>query len=384
MSVPTLGQDSLRISWITCGQGEEAYALYGHTALRVQNYTEGHDLVYNYGMFDFQAPHFIWRFALGETDYYLDAQLFEQFIATYAMMGRWVDEQELLLSTEEKKKIAQELKRLASQPDWTYRYNFLKDNCTTRAWQTIVRNVSREVIFPSIPTRHTFRDILHECTIASPWHRLGNDLVLGATTDTLIGREAEFFSPLYAEQWIKKGCLIDLKNGIQQPLAKSPTRLLYSTITHNNEGIEPIFIILGAMLFLLGILCVEFVLHQSFWWLDTSLLLLQGFAGSIVAFLFFFSEHPSVNSNWNLLWLNPLPILALPLFFLPQFRKNNKGLYFYLSYCGFYLIFCIIKVIGLQSISNDILLLASLPLCRLLSLSLQNTMSKRKKNLSLY
>ena len=39
---------------------------------------------------------------------------------------------------------------------------------------------------------------------------------------------------------------------------------------------------------------------------------LQGLGGCIIAFLFFFSLHPTVGSNWLLILFNPLPLLYLP------------------------------------------------------------------------
>ena len=40
--------------------------------------------------------------------------------------------------------------------------------------------------------------------------------------------------------------------------------------------------------------------------------LLQGLGGCIIAFLFFFSLHPTVGSNWLLILFNPLPLIYLP------------------------------------------------------------------------
>ena len=60
----TAATDSVRVSLLTCAAGGEIYSLFGHTAIRYENYTRGIDAVFNYGMF-------IFRFALGETDYQL-------------------------------------------------------------------------------------------------------------------------------------------------------------------------------------------------------------------------------------------------------------------------------------------------------------------------
>lgn len=57
--------DSIRISLLTCASGGEIYSLYGHTAIRYENFARNIDAVFNYGMFNFNAPNFILRFALG-------------------------------------------------------------------------------------------------------------------------------------------------------------------------------------------------------------------------------------------------------------------------------------------------------------------------------
>ena len=65
------GKDSLRISLLTCWPGPEVYELFGHTGLRVQRISaeQPFDVVFNYGLFDFSTPHFVYRFTKGETDY---------------------------------------------------------------------------------------------------------------------------------------------------------------------------------------------------------------------------------------------------------------------------------------------------------------------------
>lgn len=95
--------DSIRISLLTCASGEEIYSLFGHTAIRYENYTRGIDAVFNYGIFNFNAPNFILRFALGETDYQLGAGDYERFAAEYYYLERDVWQQELNLTPAEKR-----------------------------------------------------------------------------------------------------------------------------------------------------------------------------------------------------------------------------------------------------------------------------------------
>ena len=98
--------DSIRISLLTCASGGEIYSLFGHTAIRYENFTRGIDAVFNYGMFNFNAPNFIFRFSLGETDYQLGATDYERFAAEYAFFGRSVWQQTLNLTDEEKSVLA--------------------------------------------------------------------------------------------------------------------------------------------------------------------------------------------------------------------------------------------------------------------------------------
>ena len=50
--------DSAFASILTCGAGDEFYTAFGHSAIRVCDPVGGFDLVYNYGTFDFDTPHF--------------------------------------------------------------------------------------------------------------------------------------------------------------------------------------------------------------------------------------------------------------------------------------------------------------------------------------
>ena len=62
------------------------------------------------------------------------------------------------------------------------------------------------------------------------------------------------------------------------------------------------------------------------WLFDAVLFAFQGLAGCIVAFLFFFSLHPTVGSNWLLAILNPIPLVYLP-WMIYKSVKGRKDLY---------------------------------------------------------
>lgn len=69
--IAAMGQDSISLGIVTCYPGGDIYELEGHTALRIKGMMHGRpmDIAMNYGLFDFDAPNFVYRFVKGETDY---------------------------------------------------------------------------------------------------------------------------------------------------------------------------------------------------------------------------------------------------------------------------------------------------------------------------
>ena len=59
------------ISIITADSGDNLYESFGHSALRLKDPILNLDLVYNYGVFDFDAPNFYSNFVKGRLLYKL-------------------------------------------------------------------------------------------------------------------------------------------------------------------------------------------------------------------------------------------------------------------------------------------------------------------------
>jgi hypothetical protein len=59
------------------------------------------------------------------------------------------------------------------------------------------------------------------------------------------------------------------------------------------------------------------------------LFFLQGIGGCIIAFLFFFSLHPTVGSNWLLMLFNPLPLLYLPVLIYRGIKGKKDPYHWY-------------------------------------------------------
>lgn len=326
-SVQSQSTDSIRFSLLTCAPGTEIYSLFGHTAIRYENYTRRIDVVFNYGMFSFNTPNFIFRFVAGETDYQLGITPYSYFEAEYAMRGSSVYQQVLNLTQSEKERLLTILENNYLPENRIYRYNYFYDNCTTRARDKIEECIEGKVVYPDSLSSKSYRSIVHEFTAGSPWDEFGIDLCLGTEADKEINKRQQMFSPFYMKYYASNAYIVDA-GGTRRPLILDETKI----VDVEPEEVQPGFILSPLMcgaLFLA--LCVVMAWGQwktqRIWWgWDIVLYGLQGLAGCIIAFLFFFSVHPTVGSNWLLILFNPIPLLYLP-FMVYKAVKRKKDYY---------------------------------------------------------
>lgn len=318
-SVATTADDSLYVALLTCDPGTDAYKLFGHTAIRVQNKNNPEaDFSFNYGIFDFRMENFIYRFVIGETYYWLDAEPMWRFLDRYSEEGIRIYEQELNITSDQKALLAQLLVINAQPENRVYRYNFLYDNCTTRARDIIQRALGiHNLKCEAKGLGLTYRDILHIYTNSSPWTEFGIDMVLGCEVDRPADvRAGEFIPAVYMHD--ADSTYIIAENGEVKPFVKN-------TIVYEPKGqhllipdfpLSPVvtFWIVFAFVLLVNVFdCYRKKLSP---WVDVALLSLQGIAGVVVSFLFFFSDHPAVDTNWLVIAFNPLAFVMIPIVLL--------------------------------------------------------------------
>ena len=325
MPMKAMSSDSIRLSLLTCAPGTEIYALFGHSAIRYEHPALQRDWVFNYGMFSFSEPNFVMRFVKGETDYQLGVIPYSYFEAEYAERGSSVYQQVLNLTAEEKVNLVKALQENYLPANRVYRYNYFYDNCTTRARDKIEECIDGKVVYTTPTHEVTFRDIIHEYTKGHEWSEFGIDLCLGADADKPIDLRQQMFAPFYMLE-AARGAMIQ-RGDTLVPLVKEVFKVVDVLRTP-----EPGFP-LSPMACGWGLLIVTLVVvgvgvrkgHISCVW-DGFLFGLQGIGGCVIAFLFFFSVHPTVGSNWMLVLLNPIPLFYLP-FMIYQSLGRKKDAY---------------------------------------------------------
>lgn len=328
--IPPLS-DSVQVSLLTSYPWtEQVYAIFGHTSLRINDLKNERDIVFNYGLFDFDSNNFIYRFVKGETDYIVGATSFQRYLVEYDRKGIAVIEQTLNLTNDEKSDLWNAVIINCLPENRTYRYNFFYDNCATRVRDMVEKNVKGSVQYTPTNEEQSFRDLLDECTVNQLWTKFGIDLVIGSDADKPIADREKMFLPIYMMQAYDGAKIIYENDSVkelvlsQHPIMHADKLNLEQTKSTNYPLIVGIFLLIVTL-----IICIYSIkkdrpiLRKIFSFL---LFLVGGLGGCIIFFLMFFSIHPATNPNWNLVWLNPLQVIVALFFF---FKFAKKPLYYY-------------------------------------------------------
>ena len=320
-------KDSLQISLLTSSPYEgEVFTVYGHAALHVKDATRKLDVVFNYGIFDFSQPNFIYRFAKGKTDYMLGACRYSDYIIEYQMRGSSITEQVLNLSQDEAQHIWRALQNNYEPQNRTYRYNFFFDNCATRPIRLIEENVKGHVSYLWSPEKRTFRDMINQCTRNHPWLTFGCDLALGSPTDRFATAHEMMFLPEDMKEAVSTAVII-ADDGKERPLVKD-TMVLPITVGDDvrQDWLTPLLCAYIICILTLILTVYEYFGKSDYRWLDCFLFTMAGIGGCILFFLSFFSEHPCTSPNWNMLWIQPLQLCVL---FFTLVKKWRKAVFYY-------------------------------------------------------
>lgn len=288
--------EEAQISLLTCTPGEELYARYGHTAIRVQDPQNRLDLVFNYGIFDFNTDHFYWKFVKGETWYELGAITMPWFMLEYEEEHRPVYEQVLNLNPSQREEIWQALVRNYEPENRKYLYNFVFDNCATRPYLLIQKALGDTIRSEYTGnTGTTYRRFIRRYTGSMTWANAGINLLFGPKADKPMNNEQRLFLPeelmLYmAQAHLSDGTPLVSESEIGSfDLPKTPWYASWP---------------LGWAVYFIVVCLI------SWWdrrrgkrsrWLDIAVGVPYVLLLVLVAFLTFFSCHPLVGFGWRLL-----------------------------------------------------------------------------------
>jgi len=310
----------LSFSLLTCDAGDDLYTIWGHSALRVIDSVHNTDFVYNYGSFDFNTPNFLARFLKGDLMYFISVDTYANFLYEYQFFGRDVHEQVLKLTTYEKNKWLQALQINLLGTNRYYLYNFTNDNCTTRIKDGLFQHAPINNYSIGI---HSFR----EEVVSAPyknglgWVGLGIDLLLGSVADKTPSLYQEAFLPT----------LLYKKMQLNPHLVIATNHIKYNSKSIE-KGLQPITILIAFLLVYLFVANWNALITQRIARIfDLMLLFIFGIGGALVFYMSQFSLHSACHENYNLIWLHPLYLLVIPVYFISKKWTGYLGWIFFMA-----------------------------------------------------
>ena len=309
---PTLSPEA-SIELITIGPGPELYDAFGHTSVRVKDVPNKIDMVFNYGVFDFDTPNFYLKFARGKLLYKLAAAPYKNFEYSYKAQQRWIKSQELNLNQQEKQDTYEFLLNNLDEANRYYKYDFFYDNCATRPYYAVASSVEGSLALQhtGIDTTLTHRDLIRQYVPWNSWGSLGIDVALGSLIDRVATPEEHLFLPNELMASFKTAQVTS--GNSSKALVKNSQTIFEPSFIHSYGVpfyVSPLFILGLIALFIIYKTYKDFKANNGIGWLDSTLLLFAGVTGVLVAFLWFGTDHIATAWNYNILWAFPFHILA--------------------------------------------------------------------------
>jgi len=315
--------DQAQFSLLTIAPTNELYNQFGHTALRLYDPVRSIDYCYNYGVYDFDTPNFYRKFVTGHLNYMMSVVETPNELAPYRRSGRGVIEQKINLNPSEVKKLSAFLRDNYKPENRYYLYDFFYDNCSTRIRDALEEVLDAYFVSPNSTSRiKSYRTLLDEKIELNPWYDFAIDFILGQPTDMGADYRGEMFLPSYLSKNL---------SGVTyqgRALLGPPVELVPNQISIGSDSwLTPyrLFIIL----FLIYALCSFLPNKKAINFLDGLLFFTLAFGGFFLLFMRVGTEHFVTWNNYNLLWANPLFIVAVLHLIRP--RPWMKNLYWILG-----------------------------------------------------
>lgn len=290
-----------KISIFTCGNGEELYTTFGHTAIRIKDESSQLDVVFNYGQFDFREGNFYLKFIKGNLQYCIGVASYQDFIYEYQYENREVVEQTLRLTQNQKQQLFDAL--LASQyspQESHYTYKFINRNCTTMVVEKINAVLGKPLVNKVDDKTISYREVLYPEFQNYFWYKLGINVIFGSKVDT---KSEKLFLPY------------ELLNSLDKLKINGESIVEKKEIVVKDNQPEIRFSFLNSIYFVSLLLLFLFFINRNL--ITNAYFIAAGLLGIFLCLVGLYSLHEELLWNYNALCFNPL-LVALPIL------KNKK------------------------------------------------------------
>ncbi|GHT51325.1 hypothetical protein FACS1894102_7230 [Spirochaetia bacterium] len=345
--------DYLTIKAAVIGPGDALYFWWGHFGLIIEDSLTGRSSFYDYGVFSFSKDNFYKNFAFGRLYYMSAVSQSDRNLSHYVNTNRDITLYTLALSAAQKELIMREAEYYALPENSEYLYNHFKDNCVTRIINSIDKAVGGEfyAYAKNTPGRMTLREHVRRHTYFNPFCDWLLNFLMGQDIDTPTTIYQEMFLPSEAGERLNDFYYTDA-NGNKQKLVSNVEVVSRST------GRPPVLdkprlqwpgelifaLIVGSVLYFLGIksretnggekklkasneastlLATSKCTKVCYGFLSGFVSLFFALAGTMAFFMTFFTDHDYTFHNMNVMFINPLLLIAVAPAFIFAFSKNT-------------------------------------------------------------
>jgi hypothetical protein len=328
---------NLTVYLLTFGWGDEVWTRFGHNAIWIKDRSRGTDTTYNWGMFDFNQPHFVRRFLTGDTRYWMEGIDLDTMLQYYKQHNRSILAQELNLTPAERSSLQQFVQWNARPENKFYRYDYFRDNCSTRLRDALDHAVGGQLQTSTVTrmTSGTYRFHTLRLLGADPALYTGADLALGHPADKPLSIWDEMFLPVRMANDLRSVRLTD-STGAQIPFVRSEMALFTAGRSPEPSAPPnylPWFVAAGILIAGLMIALVRSAEGGNRLALLAATLiatlwsLIAGAAGTALVIAWGFTKHHFMGRNENLLHTDPLSlalVILIPLS-IYAFRGVSKA-----------------------------------------------------------
>ena len=323
---------TLRVALI--GPGDELYFWWGHIGLVVEDSRADRARLFDWGVFSFDQDNFFVNFAFGRLIYSCMVFWADLSFDAYIRENRSITLLTLDLPSEIKEAIVLIAEENVLPENRDYYYHHFDDNCATRIRDIIdiVLDGQFSAEFGQMPGRFTLRQHIRRHTWFNPVIDWALNFWMGQNIDEPIMVWEEMFLPSELAKRLLEFRFTDA-DGNERYIVSS-VEYLFTAVDRPIVRNTPINLWPGALL--VSLLFCEIILLFYLLWgkrkgfriflgtINSFLGFLFGVAGSMLFFMMFFTDHDYTFNNINIVFANPLFLLAIPLGITFGFNKNAE------------------------------------------------------------
>jgi hypothetical protein len=312
----TVLADSLSVYLITIGEGSAYWEKFGHNALWFLDRSKGINVAYNWGTFDFGAPDFLSRVLINDSKYWVDTVQTEILLDFYRRYDRTIEIQRLNFTPDQAHKAYDYSVWNARQENKFYRYDYFRDNCSTRVRDVIDRALggALKTWTGSTQVDRSYRSESLRLVDDMKLVQFGIDIALGPPADRQLSIWEDLFVPSRLRDAIRTVRV--QVNGSEAPLVSQDTVIYHSTAHEERESFPRLEIpylvvglIIGLEFMVVGWLKRRWAPASKVFLIEAAVWQgLVGLLGLVVLLGWLITQHVFWFRNENLFVANPLSI----------------------------------------------------------------------------